>query len=257
VLVAVPAAVLAIGFVDLGGTGWALLMALLAGVCTYELYRMLDRWKPVALVGYVAVVAMCVVARYSGQRDTFAVALAALPVTMVAIALRPSAKGATVAIAGTLLGVFWLGMAFSHAVLLMQLKHGNGIVIDVMVGTFLGDTGAYFGGRLFGRTPLAPEISPNKTVEGLLCGMLLAVVAVFCADLYQAAWLSRGQALTLGLAIAVLGPIGDLFESVVKRDSGTKDAGTIFGAHGGALDRLDAISFTIVAAYYIWAAAPH
>jgi phosphatidate cytidylyltransferase len=141
-------------------------------------------------------------------------------------------------------------------VLLRQLYHGNGVIIDVMVGTFLGDTGAYFGGRLFGRRPLAPAISPNKTVEGLFCGMLVAIVSVFVAGLYQT-WLTQSNALELGVAIALLGPIGDLFESLVKRDAGTKDAGTMFGAHGGALDRLDAAMFTIVGAYYVAVAIPH
>jgi phosphatidate cytidylyltransferase len=254
VLIAVPAAVLAIGFADLGGTGWAAIMAILGCLAVYELYRMLERWQPVPWVGYLAVLGMCAAARFGGARDTYAVAVAAIPVAFVAVAARNRIRGSTVAIAGTLLGVFWLGFAFSHAVLLRQLPHGLGIVIDVMVGTFLGDTGAYFGGRWFGHRPLAPEISPNKTVEGLICGMLAAIVGVFLADLYQTAWLTRGEALALGAAIAVLGPIGDLFESMVKRDAGTKDAGTVFGAHGGVLDRLDAISFTVVAGYFIWAA---
>ena len=156
-------------------------------------------------------------------------------------------------VAGTLLGVFWIGLPFAHAELLRQVPHGDGVLIDVLVGTFLGDTGAYFGGRLFGRRALAPEISPNKTVEGLFCGMLIAVLAVFIAGLYQT-WLTQGDALLLGLAIAILAPLGDLFESVVKRGAGIKDAGTLFGAHGGALDRLDAVIFTIVAGYYIWVA---
>ena len=109
-----------------------------------------------------------------------------------------------------------------------------------LLGTFLGDTGAYLGGRLFGRRPLAPAISPNKTVEGLFCGVLVAILAVFLAGLYQT-WMTAGDALLLGAAVAVLGPLGDLFESLVKRDAGAKDAGTLFGAHGGALDRLDAM----------------
>ena len=86
------------------------------------------------------------------------------------------------------------------------------MIIDILVGTFLADTAAYFGGRMFGRRPLAPTISPHKTVEGLVCGMLIAILAVFVAGLYQD-WLTQGDALLLGLAVAVLGPLGDLFES--------------------------------------------
>jgi phosphatidate cytidylyltransferase len=254
--VAVPAAVLAVVFVDLGGLPWALLMIGLGCVCLSELYAMLVRWKPVALVGFLAMIGMGLEAHYAGQREVMGVAAAAVPVLFLAVVARGQRSGATVSIAGTLFGIYWIGLAFAHSVLLRELHHGDGIVIDVMVGTFLGDTGAYFGGRLFGRRPLAPAISPNKTVEGLFCGMLVAIVSVFIAGLYQT-WLTQGDALLLGLAIAVLGPIGDLFESLVKRDAGTKDAGTLFGAHGGALDRLDAASFTIVAAYYIWIAVPH
>ena len=83
--------------------------------------------------------------------------------------------------------------------------------------------------------------------------MLIAVLAVFVAGLYQP-WLTQGDALLLGVTVAVLGPLGDLFESVVKRDAGVKDAGSLFGAHGGALDRLDAVIFTVVAGYYVWLA---
>jgi phosphatidate cytidylyltransferase len=98
---------------------------------------------------------------------------------------------------------------------------------------------------------LAPTISPKKTIEGLGCGALVSVLAVVVAGLYQETWLPHGTALLLGIAVAVLGPIGDLFESLMKRDVGAKDAGTMFGAHGGALDRLDAVMFTVVAGYFI------
>ena len=99
----------------------------------------------------------------------------------------------------TLLGVYWIGFALAHAVLLRELPHGDGIVVDVLVGTFLGDTGAYLGGRAFGRRPLAPWISPNKTVEGLAIGMVTALAATWFAGLYQD-WLSGPDALLLGLA---------------------------------------------------------
>jgi phosphatidate cytidylyltransferase len=109
---------------------------------------------------------------------------------------------------------------------------------------------------LFGRRALAPSISPNKTVEGLFCGALAAILAVFVAGGFQT-WMTQSNALLLGLAVAVFGPIGDLFESLVKRDSGVKDAGTLFGPHGGVLDRADAALFTIVAGYYVWYAVLH
>ena len=115
-------------------------------------------------------------------------------------------------------------MAIAHAILLRDLPHGADIILDILIGTFIGDSGAYLGGRAFGRRRLAPAISPNKTVEGLVIGMLCAVIAVWAAGLYQD-WLNHGQAVLLGVAVAIMAPLGDLFESQVKRDAGTKDAG--------------------------------
>jgi phosphatidate cytidylyltransferase len=253
IVVAVPAAVVAVVFVDLGGTAFALFLLAIGLVCLHELYRLLARWRPAALVGFASLAGMVLAARFGTQRDVLEIAVATLPVAFLVVVTREQPRAATVAVGGTLIGVWWVGLAFAHAELLRRLPHGGGIVIDVLVGTFLGDTGAYLGGRLFGRRPLAPQISPNKTVEGLFCGMLVAILAVFVAGLYQT-WLTQGGALLLGLAVAVLGPVGDLFESLVKREAGMKDAGNLFGAHGGALDRLDAVIFTIVAAYYVWLA---
>jgi phosphatidate cytidylyltransferase len=252
VLVAVPAAIIAIVFIDIGGLLFALFMIAAGCVCMHELYVMLKRWRPAPEVGFASLAAMVLVARYGGPRDVLEIAVATLPVLFLVVVAR-GYGGATVSIAGTLLGVYWLGLAFAHAELLRQLRHGDGVLIDVLVGTFLADTAAYLGGRLFGRRPLAPQISPNKTVEGLFCGMLIAILSVFVAGLYQT-WLTQGNALLLGLTVAVLGPLGDLFESLIKRDAGAKDAGSLFGAHGGALDRLDAVIFTVVAGYYVWVA---
>jgi phosphatidate cytidylyltransferase len=256
VLVAVPAVVLAVAFADLGGIGWTLLMALLALACVSEPYHMLDEWRPVQLAGFVVVAGMALAAHFGGQKYVAGVAALVLPLAFFGVLYRRDVSKSTLAIASTALGVIWIGFAFAIGVLLRDAPNGKGLVIDVMVGTFVGDIAAYFGGRWFGRHPLAPEVSPNKTIEGLFCGAIAAILAVFCAGLYQN-WLPHGTALLIGLAIAVLGPIGDLFESAIKRDSGVKDAGTMFGAHGGALDRLDAVSFTIFAVYYIWILVPH
>jgi phosphatidate cytidylyltransferase len=256
VLVAVPAAVVAIVFVDLGGTAWALFMLAISWVCLHELYRMLPRWKPTPVVGFAAAAGMVLAAQFGSERDVMEIAMASIPVTFLAVVARGGEGTPSVSIAGTLLGIFWLGLAFAHAVLLRRLDNGGGILIDILVGTFLADTGAYIGGRLFGRRLLAPTISPKKTWEGLFCGMLIAILAVFIAGLEQT-WLTQGDALVLGVAVAVLGPIGDLFESLVKRDAGVKDSGNLFGAHGGALDRLDAVIFTVVAGYYVWVSLPH
>ncbi len=255
ILIAIPAAIAVVILVDLGGLPFVLFMIAVGWGCMFELYRLLDRWRPVTLVGLAAAAAMVIAARYGGARYVLEVAVATVPVLFLLVVARGQGH-ATVAIAGTLLGVYWIGFAVAHGELLRQLPHGKGVFIDVLVGTFVADTVAYIGGRLFGRRPLAPQISPNKTVEGLFCGMLAAIVTLFLAGLFQS-WLTNGDALALGFAVAILGPIGDLFESVVKRDAGAKDAGTVFGPHGGILDRADAALFTIVAGYYVWLAMMH
>jgi phosphatidate cytidylyltransferase len=213
---------------------------------------MFPQARPARLAGFLGLIGLLLAALY-GERDTVLLAFACtLPLTFfVALAQRPPGGPASIAL--TELGLAWIGLALAHAVLLRELPHGDGIVVDVLVGTFVGDTGAYVGGRWFGTRPLAPRISPNKTVEGLAVGFVTAILATWAAGLYQD-WLSHGQALILGAAVGAAAPIGDLLESAVKRDAGTKDAGTLFGAHGGALDRLDAAFFTLVTGYYVWLA---
>jgi len=252
-LVAVPAIVFAVYIVVEGGLVFALAVGALGIVCLHELYDLLDRAHPVRLAGFLGMVALVLSARYGSQFQVFMVAAVVVPLAFLLILIGPRRRGSTASMAATLLGVYWIGFAIAHAVLLRDLAHGDGIIIDILVGTFLGDTGAYFGGRMFGRRPLAPAISPNKTIEGWVIGMFVAVAAVWFAGFYQD-WLSSGQALVLGLGVGIAAPLGDLFESLIKRDMGAKDAGRLFGAHGGALDRLDAVLFTVPVGYYLWVA---
>jgi phosphatidate cytidylyltransferase len=253
ILIAVPAAAVALGFIDVGGLAFALFMIAVGWCCLHELYRIMARWRPVTAVGFVSLAAMVLAARHGGERDIVLVAAATIPVLFVVVAARGQGHH-SVAIAGTLLGVFWIGVAVTLAVLLRDAPNGKGILIDVLLGTFLGDTAAYLGGRMFGRRLLAPRISPKKTVEGLIIGTLAAVVTVLLAALFQSTWLSQGHALLLGITVAVFAPLGDLFESVIKRDAGAKDTGSMFGPHGGVLDRADAALFTMSAAYFVWLA---
>jgi phosphatidate cytidylyltransferase len=196
---------------------------------------------------------MVLASRHGGERDLVLVAVATVPVLFVFVAARGQPRP-SVSIAGTLLGVYWIAIPLTLAVLLRALPHGKGIIIDVLLATFIGDTAAYVGGRLFGRRPLAPRISPRKTVEGLIIGALAAILTVLLAAQFQTNWLTQGHALLLGVTVAVLAPLGDLFESTIKRDAGTKDTGRLFGPHGGVLDRADAALFTISAAYFVWLA---
>jgi phosphatidate cytidylyltransferase len=251
IVVAVPAAIVVIVVNAVGGALWALALFAIGCLCLHELYELLRPVRPVRLAGFLALAGLLAAALYGTQFHILLAAVAAVPVLFGLTAWGPSREHASLAMATTLFGIYWIGFALAHAVLLRELPHGNAIVIDVLVGTFVGDTGAYFGGRAFGRRPLAPRISPNKTVEGLVVGMLAAIAGVVIAGLYQD-WLSTIDALLLGLGVALAAPIGDLFESFVKRDVGVKDTGAAFGAHGGALDRVDAALFAAVVGYYVW-----
>ncbi len=253
-LTAIPAIAVALFLVIEGGAVFALGMLALGSVCLHEFYGMYERARPARLAGFAALAGLLAAALYGDQFQVLLVAVIALPLAfgLTLAQPRPSVGGLAV----TVLGIYWIGFALAHAVLLRGLPHGNGIVIDVLVGTFLGDTGAYLGGRTFGKRPLAPTLSPNKTVEGLLIGMLCAVLGVWIAGRYEE-WLPGTHALVIGLGVAVAAPIGDLFESFIKREAHTKDSGGLFGPHGGALDRLDAVLFTAVVSYYVWAAYVH
>ncbi len=254
VLWAIPAIGVALFLVLSGGLIFAAGLFVLGAICMHELFAMYARANPVRLAGFIALAGLLGAALYGGQYQLVLVAVLVLPLLfgMTLASPRPSVGG----LAATLLGIYWIGFALAHAVLLRRLPHGEAIVIDVLVGTFLGDTGAYLGGRMFGRRPLAPSISPNKTVEGLAIGMLCAVLGVWIAGRYEE-WLPGTHAIVIGVGVALAAPVGDLFESFVKREADTKDSGGLFGPHGGALDRLDAVLFTAVAGYYIWSAYVH
>jgi phosphatidate cytidylyltransferase len=251
VIVAVPALAAASLIVYEGGLLYAAALLVLGGLCLGELYQITARAHPARLAGFAALLALLLAAHYGSRDQVLLVAVAALPASFLVSLAAP--RGSLVGVAITLLGVWWIGLALAHAVLLRSLPHGGGIVTDVLVGTVVGDTGAYLGGRAFGRRPLAPAISPAKTVEGLAIGVVCAIVGVWFASLYQP-WLQKGDAILLGVGVAIAAPIGDLFESYVKRQVGVKDTGKVFGAHGGALDRLDAVLFSAVVSYYVWLA---
>jgi phosphatidate cytidylyltransferase len=216
-IASIPAIAVALFLVIEGGLIFALGLFVLGAVCLHELYGMYERARPVRLAGLLALLGLLLAALYGNQFQVLLVAVAALALTFGLALAQP--RPSVGAIAVTLLGIYWIGLALAHAVLLRGLPHGLGIMIDVLVGTFLGDTGAYLGGRMFGRRPLAATISPNKTVEGLAIGMLCAVGGVWIAGRYQE-WLPGTHALVLGLGVALLAPIGDLFESFIKREAG-------------------------------------
>jgi len=251
ILWAVPLIAFAVFIVIEGGLIFTLGLLVVGVVCMGELFDMLEPTRPVRLAGFLALVALAFAALYGTTYNVLLMMVALLPVLFFLTVVRPERRGRTVSMAVTVLAVWWIALAIAHAVLLRRLPHGDAIIVDVLVGTFLGDTAAYVGGRTFGRRPLAPELSPNKTFEGLIIGMVFAVAGVWFAGLYQD-WLSGVDALLLGVAVALAAPVGDLFESLIKRDAGAKDTGSMLGPHGGALDRIDAVLFTVPVAFYVW-----
>jgi phosphatidate cytidylyltransferase len=176
---------------------------------------------------------------------------------------RNDPKGAMENIGSDLFGMMYVGVLLSHAIWLRSFKENNklGILLILVAigGSMLCDSGAYFVGRAYGKKKLSPAISPGKTVEGLIGGIVSAVLAVcvfkFIGGFFMDTGLSWGEAALLGLAIALADVVGDLVESMLKRDAGVKDSGKIIPGHGGILDRLDALLWTIPVTYYfaIWA----
>jgi phosphatidate cytidylyltransferase len=259
VIVALPAIGFAIFIVWQGGEVFAVGLVLLGVVALGELYLLMGRVRPPALAGFVTLAALLVAALYGEPRHVIIVLAAAFPVTFFLALLRPRRENVSWAVAATMFGVLWIGLALVHAIWLRELElteangetivTGMGLVFDVLIATFVGDTFAYFVGRHYGRRRIAPLISPNKTFEGLVGGVVGGTLAFWCAGLYQD-WLAGDDALLIGFLVAIVAPVGDLFESMIKRDLAVKDTGRLFGPHGGVLDRLDAAFFTIVVGYY-------
>jgi phosphatidate cytidylyltransferase len=248
---ALPWIVFAITIVALGGLVFAGAMIVFAWIGLAELFQMTRVQRPLVPVALAAAAGMVIAAYYGDHFQIVLAGVAAFPLLLVGAALREDREGISGSLAVTVFGIAWIGIPFAHAVLLRELPdHGDALLVDVLVATFVGDTAAYGIGRWFGRRPLAPSLSPNKTVEGLVGGIIGGTMGFWFAGLYQD-WLPGVDALLMGLCVALLAPAGDLFESLIKRDLDIKDSGNVFGPHGGILDRLDAVLFTIVAGYYL------
>jgi phosphatidate cytidylyltransferase len=251
ILVAVPAIVFAIAITVAGGIVFMLAMIAIGILCIREYLDLTSATRPLAIPAYAAVVAMVVAAQFGTASSVMMIFAASFLLIFAFAADARRRDGITVAMAVTLLGIAWIGIPLAHAVFLRALpNHGAALLIDVLVGTFVTDTAAYATGRMFGSHKVAPSLSPNKTVEGLVGGFIIGTMGFWFAGLYQN-WLSGADALIIGAAVAAVAPIGDLFESMLKRDLGKKDTGGLFGPHGGILDRLDAVLFTVVVGYYL------
>jgi len=251
VVVAIPWVIFAVAIVGVGGELFAGAMIVLAILALREFFRMAEPERPFLLPAYAVAAGMVIAAHYGSAFQIVLVFAAIFPAVFAFAVPRRSHEAITISIAITVLGVAWMGIGFSHAVLLRDLPdHGGALLIDVLVATFVGDTAAYGAGRLFGSRKITPRISPNKTLEGAIGGFAGATMGFWFAGLYQD-WLPGLDALLMGMCIGAIAPIGDLFASLIKRDLGVKDTGRLFGPHGGLIDRLDAVLFTVVAGYYL------
>jgi phosphatidate cytidylyltransferase len=251
ILVAVVGLPAVLGVVWLGGW-WLWLLAVLAGlVALHEYYRMARSLRPLVLAGYAGLVLTLLGAQLGGTVWMLGGFLTTVALAFLLKGISVTRQSLTVAVATTVLGAAWVGLGLAYVLLLRDLpEHGRLAIFTVLLAVFAADTLAYLTGRLIGRHKLAPALSPGKTWEGLVASTVAAVLVSFFA-LYHQHFLTVGESLVLGVAIAVAAPMGDLFESGVKRDLGVRDSGRILAAHGGVLDRLDALLFAAVASYYV------
>lgn len=149
----------------------------------------------------------------------------------------------------TIFGVLYFGWFLGHIVFLRHLQDGFGFVIFLSVAVVLNDVMAYVFGRLFGKHKMTPNISPKKTWEGAIGGLIGSLIAVAVFH-YATPSLSWVKTIVAGLVIGIAAPIGDLVVSVIKRDMAVKDSGNLIPGHGGLLDRCDSLLFATPAFYY-------
>ena len=235
------------------GGWWLFALAAVAAVLALHEYSLMTRsLRPVILAAYAGSILSLLGARLGGLEWTAAGFLTTMLLAFILHWVGQTRQSATIAIASTVLGAGWIGLSLAHLLLLRDIP-GNGrlLTFAVLLAVWAGDIGAFFAGRMIGRHKLAPALSPGKTWEGFIFGAIATVFVAFVTLYRQDDKISIVDSIVLGLVIAVAGPLGDLFESGIKRDMQVKDSGRLLGGHGGVLDRLDAPLFAFVAAYYV------
>jgi len=252
----------------IGGLVWLSFTLLVVGLALREFYRMMEskglapHWKS----GTFAVLLLPIGAylRLHTGRTAEWNQGALLTVLIGAILLaelrRGAGKQAVANIAATLLGVVYIGWFGSHIGILRELPVawrlpyalGASFAILPFFLAWICDTAAYAVGLAFGRTKLMPDVSPQKSVEGAVAGLVAAVGAAFLARAWFAPYLTAIDAIALGALVGILGQLGDLVESLLKRDAETKDTSRLIPGHGGVLDRFDSVFFAApVVTYYL------
>ena len=250
-LVAAAGIPVVLGLLYLGGWWLFALVALAAVVALHEYWLLTRPLSPLSPAGYIGALLALVGAELGGLEWMLGGVLTAFPLAFALKGISASRQVPTASISATVMGALWVGCGLGFLLLVRDLDRGRLVAFAVLLAVWAGDTLAYLGGRLLGRHRMAPKTSPGKTWEGFVFGTAATIFVAF-VTLYKDrdTYLSVGEAVALGAVIAVAAPVGDLFESMLKRDAGVKDTGRLLGGHGGMLDRLDAVLFAAPAAYF-------
>lgn len=235
---------------------WAFFVLVAAAVLVaqYEFYRLyFERRDTVAcglLLGFLVVASV-----YQGNPLSIQAALTVAVAIVMLFTLALKVRGDTLATAMNdmailLFGVVYIGWLLSYVIVLRAPAKGSLLMLFLFLVTWGGDAAAYYVGRAMGRHPLAPQISPKKTVEGAVGGLVGSVGLALLGRSWWLPALPLVDALVLGMGLGVLGQAGDLAESLLKRSAGVKDSGRLIPAHGGVLDKVDSLLFTAPALHY-------
>jgi phosphatidate cytidylyltransferase len=240
-----------LGAVYVGGWWLFALAAVAAALALHEFWLLARPLSPLSPAGDVGGLLAVVGAELGGIGWMIGGALTSFALAFGLKGISASRQAPTASISATVMGAVWVGCGLSFLLLLRDLpSEGRLATFTVVLAVWAGDSLAYAGGRLLGRHRMAPNTSPAKTWEGFAFGTAATVFVAFVA-LYKQHFLTIGQSLAFGGVLAVAAPLGDLFESMLKRDAGVKDTGTLLGGHGGMLDRIDALLFAAPAAYFL------
>jgi phosphatidate cytidylyltransferase len=251
--------VVLLGLFKVGPAATMVLVTAVIGMATAELYNVLRQvgYHPLVLPGIAASVALVLGAYNYGYEAYPTVLFLAGAVCLLWYLVGAGTEVPTMSIGVTLMGVIWVGMFGSFAALMLSIQAGDstpgqGILFAAIIGTVGYDVGGLFIGRNAGRQPLSAA-SPNKTVEGLAGGCIVAFVIVILlgVSVGMGSIDEFGEAALVGLVVAVAAPLGDLCQSLIKRDLGVKDMGTILPGHGGLLDRFDGLLFVLPAVWLL------
>jgi phosphatidate cytidylyltransferase len=229
-------------------------VVLLAAAEAYAAFRK-GRQHPATLIGLVATVTLLIATYNRGTQALGLVTVLLLLFTVVWFMAGHDRENMLTGLASTVLVYTWVGVFGSFAALLLNPnlfpdRHGLAFLLGAILATIAYDIAALFVGSSFGKRPIAPTISPAKTVEGLIGGSAAAIlVSVIVVQLIHP-W-TLASALTLGIVVSIVAPLGDLTESMIKRSLGLKDMGRLLPGHGGMLDRVDGLLFVLPATYFL------